>query len=149
MYSNWLIKFSIIRVWPKRLNAVREVNKRLKWLQWLCPLRDHQRRAQAFWANLAMVDHKTHGYLDKICVPCVDRRDTGGKTDWYVSFANSQAIGRGNAPDADEQWGPLGHWQHHSQKTDRAQGQKWPCVEMASIKGRLSLGWSLKWLATW
>ena len=26
-----------------------------------------------------------------------------------VSFANSQAIGRGNAPDASERWGPLSH----------------------------------------
>ena len=82
--SNLLIWFSIIRARPKRLNALGEVNKRLKWPQWLCPLRDHQRRTQAFWANLAMVDHKAHGYPDKISVPCVDRRDTGGKTDWCV-----------------------------------------------------------------
>ena len=31
-------------------------------------IQDNQRRGQAFWANQAMVDHKSHGYPEKISV---------------------------------------------------------------------------------
>ena len=41
--SNWLIRFSVIGIWPKSLNAPREICKRPTWLQWLCLLKDHQR----------------------------------------------------------------------------------------------------------
>lgn len=98
----------IIAMWPKRLNACRATNKRLKWLQRICPLRDHQRRGQVFWANLTMVDHKAHGYPNKFTVPCVVRRDTGGKIVINVPFANSQCTGRGVTSVASKWWGPLG-----------------------------------------
>lgn len=97
----------IIGMWPTGLNACRETNKRLKWLQRICPLRGHQRRGQVFGANLTMVDHEAHGYPNKITVPCVDRRDTGGKIVINVPFANSQCMGRGDTSVASEWWGPL------------------------------------------
>ena len=56
-----------------------------------------------------MVDHKAHGYPDKISVPCVDRKDVGGKIVISTLFANSKDIGRGNAPDASEWQGPFSH----------------------------------------
>ena len=55
-----------------------------------------------FGANLTMVDHEAHGYPNKITVPCVDRRDTGGKIVINVPFANSQCMGRGDTSVASE-----------------------------------------------
>ena len=49
-----------------------------------------------------MVDHEAHGYPNKITVPCVDRRDTGGKIVINVPFANSQCMGRGDTSVASE-----------------------------------------------
>ena len=49
-----------------------------------------------------MADNKAHVYTYKTSVPCVDKRDTGGRTVIAVPFANSHHIGRGNAPDARE-----------------------------------------------
>ena len=83
----------------KKADAWRETNKRLKWLQRLCPLRD-QRRGRVFWANLTMVGHKAHGHPNKITVLCVDRRDAGGKILINGPFANSQCLGRGDTSDA-------------------------------------------------
>ena len=61
----------------------------------------------AFQAHLAVVDHKAHGYTDKISWSCVDRKDAGGNIMINVLFTNSPDIDRGNAPDAREQWEPL------------------------------------------
>ena len=55
--------------------------------------RDNQKGDQAFCANLAMVGHKAHGYPDKISVPYVDRRDTGGRSVIGVPLASSPGIG--------------------------------------------------------
>ena len=103
---NWLIWFSIIGIWPKRWNEHREIKKKTqmmtKSLSTQRPPKD-----QDFWASLATVDHKAHGYPGKISVPCVDRRDTGVKTVIDTSFANSQVIGRGNGPDASMAGAPL------------------------------------------
>ena len=68
-------------------------------------LKDHQLGG----CPLVLADHKAHGYPYKASVSCMDKRGTGGRIVIDVSFANSQGIGRGNTPDAREQWGPLSH----------------------------------------
>ncbi|XP_007469806.1 PREDICTED: uncharacterized protein LOC103080372 [Lipotes vexillifer] len=95
-------------------------------------IRDDPNGSQLFWVNLALADHKAHGYPYKASLPCVDKRGTGGRIVIHVSFANSQVTGRGNAPDAREQWGPLGHWWFCNQKTEGTPGQKWLCLEIPS-----------------
>lgn len=60
-------------------------------------------------ANLAVVDHKTHGHPDKISVPCMGKRGTAGKIEISAPFPNSQGIGRENVPDASKQWEPFSH----------------------------------------
>ena len=64
-----------------------------------------------------MVDYKAMGtgHLDKVSVPCVDRRGTRRNSD-PRALANSQGIGRVKAPDAHN------HRWFHNPKTDRAQG---------------------------
>ncbi|KAJ8787247.1 hypothetical protein J1605_005833 [Eschrichtius robustus] len=56
----------------------------------------------AFLGESGPADHKAHGYPYKSSVLSVDRGGTGGRIVIDVSSANSQGIGRGNAPDASE-----------------------------------------------
>ena len=74
------------------------------------PLRYRWRGGWPLWANLAVVDHKTHGYPDKTSVPCVGKRGTGRKIEITAPFPNNQDISRGNVPDVSKQWEPLSHW---------------------------------------
>lgn len=68
----WLIQFSIIGTWLKRLNT-REIHKGLMMIAALSTQRP-ERGGQPLQAKLAMVDLKAHRYPDQPRMPCVDRR---------------------------------------------------------------------------
>lgn len=145
IYSNWLILFSIIEIWPKRVNTPRETNKRPKWWQWLCPLRNQHRGGQPLWADLAKLNHMARGYPDKITAPRVTEGTQEERLGSVCPFQTARALAEGlfQMPVSDGEPWPL----------TASQSKDWPGPrwEEALPRGaicQLMPKWSLKWWAT-
>lgn len=104
-----LFGFSITEIRPKRWNAPRDKQK-AQMVTMALSTQDKHRETRLsvpvwpWWATRPM------GTQTKISVPCVDRRDTGGKTDWCVLCKQPS------------------HWQRECPRCQWVMGAPWPLM---------------------
>lgn len=126
----WRIRFSVIGIRSKRLNAPREISKKAQMMTTALSTRRPPKRKPTSPGQFGCDKPQARGY-------------TG------ASSANSQDTGRRNAPRCQTAVGRPQPLMVLQAETDRAQGEEWLCLEIPSTSLVPRPGWSLEWWRIW